>query len=360
MQTILNYADSPFLVIWEITRACDLACKHCRASAEPFALPGELTFPQAVTFMDDLKSMGCPILIFSGGDPLKRKDLPRLVSYAHRLGLKTATIPAATDLLKKERIQELKEAGLDQIAFSLDFPNAELHDVFRGSPGAFEKTLDAVSWAKELGLPVQINTVITLASLPYLEEMAALVTNLGVVFWEVFFLVPVGRGERLPALSAQSCEDAFEILYRVHKKSSFILKVTEAPHYRRYVSQMEGTGSMLSPRLTRSEGPGQTMGHAPKAVNSGKGFAFVAYNGEISPSGFLPKVAGNVKTRLFSEIYREDPLFRDLRDDCKLLGRCGRCEFKNICGGSRSRSFAMTGNPFASDPWCAYRPAALD
>ena len=340
-----------------MTRACPLACVHCRASAQRNPLPGELTTSEGKKLIDDVVDMGCPILIFSGGDPLQRPDLYELVTYAHDKGLRTATIPAASEYLTKDVLIQLKEAGLDQVAFSLDFPKEELHDEFRKTPGAFQKTLQAVSWAKEVGLPVQINTVITAETLPYLEEMAKLVNHLGIVFWEVFFLVPVGRGRELAPLTADLCEDAFQKLYSVHKEAKYILKVTEAPHYRRFVAQMEGTGTQLAPRLKKSEGPGATMGHAPRAVNAGSGFMFVAYNGEASPSGFLPKATGNVKTQSLSTLYRDTPLFKDLRNPEKLLGKCGRCEFKKICGGSRSRAFAMTSVPFASDPWCSYNPA---
>jgi radical SAM protein len=354
----VDFDQSPFLIIWEMTRACPLACIHCRASAQRDPLPGELSTNEGKKLIDDVVSMGCPIIIFSGGDPLERKDLYELVTYAKEKGLRTATIPAASDSLTREVLINLKNSGLDQVAFSLDFPQEKLHDDFRKTPGAFKKTLQAVEWTKEVGLPVQINTVITAGTLPYLQEMADLVNKLGIVFWEVFFLVPVGRGNELPPLSPELCEFAFQILYDVHKDANFILKVTEAPHYRRFVAEQEDTGAELAPRLRKSEGPGATMGNAPRAVNAGKGFMFVAYNGEVSPSGFLPKATGNVKYNSLAELYRTTPLFKDLRDSSKLIGKCHRCEYRNICGGSRSRAFAMTKNPFASDPWCVYQPTS--
>ncbi len=352
----VDFNKSPFLIIWEMTRACPLACIHCRASAQRDPLPGELSTQEGKKLVNDVVSMGCPIIIFSGGDPLQRKDLFELVRYAKDKGLRTATIPAASEYLTKDVLVKLKDAGLDQVAFSLDYPQEKLHDEFRKTPGTFRKTLEAVAWAKEAGLPVQINTVITAGTLPYLEEMARLINTLGIVFWEVFFLVPVGRGKELPPLSPGLCEQAFEKLYAFHQHASYILKVTEAPHYRRFVSQKEGTGTTLAPRLRRSEGPGATLGHAPRAVNAGNGFMFVAYDGQVSPSGFLPKATGNVKSSSLAQLYRTSPLFVQLRDSSNLLGKCGRCEFQTICAGSRSRAFAMTGNPFASDPWCGYQP----
>jgi AdoMet-dependent heme synthase len=351
-----DFTKSPFLVIWETTQACDLSCRHCRASAEPYRSPEELSTEEGKKLLREIHDMGCRIVVLTGGDPLKRPDLFELIRYGRSLDLRMATIPAATELLTPDKIVQLKEAGLDQVAFSLDFPSAELHDTFRGTPGAYKKTMEAIEWARTVSLPSQINTTITALSLPYLEAMGELVSRLGIVFWEVFFLVPMGRGKLLEELNAQQCEDAFRLLYDVHKKCSFVLKVTEAPHYRRYVAQREGVQRGLPRRLQRSEGPGGTVGYAPRAVNSGNGFLFVSHHGEVFPSGFLPLPAGNVRRERLSDIYRNSPLFLDLRDPSKLRGICGRCEFKEICGGSRSRAFAVTGDPLAAEPWCVYLP----
>ena len=352
----MAYENSPFLTIWETTRACDLACKHCRASAQSLPLPGELTTAEAKKMLNDIFEMGCKIVVFSGGDPLKRKDLIELLTYAKKLGLRTSTIPAATPLLTSEMIGALKKTGIDQIAFSLDFPTAKLHDSFRGTPGTFDKTLEAVEWCNELDLPVQINTTITSHSLPYLPEMGKLVTKFGVVFWEVFFLVPTGRGRDLAHLTPDQCEKAFAILDKVHRESEFILKVTEAPHYRRYSAQKEGKKIELPSHLVRSEAPKHTIGLAPEAVNAGKGFMFVSYAGDVHPSGFMPIECGNLRDTPIADIYRNSVVFRNLRTPFRLLGKCGKCEFNSICGGSRSRAFAMTGNYLASDPWCNYVP----
>lgn len=351
-----DFSQTPFLVIWETTQACDLTCRHCRASAEPQRSPEELMTEEGKDILRQIRETGCRIVVLSGGDPLKRPDLFDLIRYGHSLDLRMATIPAATNLLTQDKIIKLKEAHLDQVAFSLDFPTAELHDVFRGTPGAFQKTMEGIAWARSVALPSQINTTITAQSLPYLQQMGGLVSRLGIVFWEVFFLVPMGRGKLLEELSAEQCEEAFRLLYDVHKKCSFVLKVTEAPHYRRYVAQREGVQKGLPQRLRRSEGPGGTVGHAPGAVNAGNGFAFISFHGNIFPSGFLPLAAGNVRRDKLSDVYRNSPLFRDLRDVSKLKGICGRCEYKEICGGSRSRAFAMTGDYLAAEPWCVYEP----
>jgi radical SAM protein len=378
----IDYSRTPFVIIWETTQACDLACRHCRASARPLRDPRELSTAEGEDLLRQAASMGTPIFILSGGDPLKRPDLCRLVRTGAGLGLRMATIPAATDILTRDAVRALKEAGLEQMAQSVDFPRADLHDAFRGVPGAFARSMEAIEWAHECGLPVQINTTVCGASFPHLEEMAALVRALGIVFWEVFFLVPTGRGVDLGGLTPEQCERAFAILYQVQKESKFLVKVTEAPHYRRYVVQREeeearaggqrkGAGAPaeavlghrrggavreLPSQLIRTEGPGHTIGLASQGVNAGNGFLFVSHTGDVFPSGFLPLKAGNVRERPLAEIYRESPLFLQLRRPSDLRGVCGRCEYAAICGGSRSRAYALTGDYLASDPWCAYRP----
>ena len=361
----VDFAVAPFLVIWEVSQACDLACRHCRASAQPLRHVDELTTAEGERLLSDTASMGTPVFILSGGDPLKRPDLYQLIRHGKSVGLRMGTIPAATPMLTEDVVRGLKDAGLDQMALSLDFPDAERHDTFRGVPGAFALTMRAVEWAHRAGLPLQINTTLCEHSAAALPEMAALVERLGIVFWEVFFLVPVGRGEMLGGLTPAQCEDLFALLYDVQKRSSFVLKVTEAPHYRRYVAQHEAEtagrpshphAAAMPQLLQRSEGPGHTVGLAPRGVNAGNGFAFVAHNGEVFPSGFLPISAGNVRQQPVFEIYRNSPLFRTLRDPDALRGRCGRCEYRVICGGSRSRAYALTDDYLATDPWCGYQP----
>jgi radical SAM protein len=359
----VDFDKAPFLVIWETTQACALACTHCRASAQPNRDPLELTTEEGYGVIRATAEMGTPLLIFSGGDPTNRPDLLDLIRFGRAQGLRVATIPAATDCLTRERVLALKDAGLEQMALSLDQPRAELHDAFRATPGAFAKTMAAIEWAHEAALPLQINTTLCGATAPYFEEMAGLVERLGIVFWEVFFLVPVGRGALLSGLTAAQCESLFETIYRIQKRGAFIVKVTEAPHYRRFVAQQEtiAAGHAHSPAqipalLTRSESPGHTVGLAPRGVNAGNGFLFVSHQGEIYPSGFLPVSAGNVRKDSLAEVYRKSPLFTRLRNPDALSGRCGRCEYRRICGGSRSRALALTGDPFRTDPWCGYEP----
>jgi radical SAM protein len=364
----VDYERSPFLVIWETTQACDLACHHCRASAQPNRDERELSTEEGESVLRQVAGMGAPICVLSGGDPLKRPDLYRLIRYGADLGLRMATIPAATERLTEDVVRRLKEAGTSQMAVSLDFPRADLHDGFRGVAGSFARTIKAIDWAHAHDLPVQINTTLCGESAPHLQEMVELVKSLGVVFWEVFFLVPMGRGSTLRGLTARQCENLFGILYSAQKYAKFLVKITEAPHYRRYVAQREraeaGGGVTrargdLPSQLVRTEGPGHTIGLAPQGVNSGNGFMFISHTGEIYPSGFLPISAGHVRRDRLDDIYRDAPLFRELRRPASFAGVCGLCDFNMICGGSRSRALALTGNHLASDPWCLYQPASM-
>ncbi len=348
----VDFDRCPFLVIWETTQACDLACKHCRASAIPGPIPGELSTAEGYRLIDDVAAMGTPLLVLSGGDPAARPDLIDLVRHGKSRGLRMATIPAATPRLTPVLLENLKAAGLDQVAFSLDFPSAALHDGFRGSPGAFDRTIAAMGWARNLGLPAQINTCVWEKSAEHLEEMAKLVEDLGAVFWEVFFLVPTGRGTGIGGLSPERCEELFEVLRAAQSRKKFILKVTEAPHYRRYLAQHRDKENGRARHAGPEAADHGAVPLAQRGVNAGNGFLFVSHYGDIYPSGFLPMPAGNVKRDAIAEIYRNAPVFRELRDPAALHGACGACAWSALCGGSRSRAFALTGDPLGPDPWC--------
>jgi radical SAM protein len=363
-----DFDKKPFLVCWETTSACDLACVHCRASAQPEPAPDELNFEESMRLVREVHGMGTPILVFTGGDPLKKKRLDDLIRYAKSLGLKTGAIPAVTPLLTETRIRELKEAGLDQIAFSLDAPNAADHDAFRKTPGVFAKTLESIKSANACGLATQVNSLINVHNSRQIDEFIALVESLPIVFWEVFFLVPVGRGADLNLLSAEKFDEAFAKIYMLQKRVRFVVKVTEAQHYRKYVFEQKLLERGIDPRaidageialpelLSRAEGPGGNIGLAPKGVNSGKGFLFVSSRGEVFPSGFLPLKAGDLRKNNLSDIYRNSPLLKELRDPALLKGKCGICPFKDFCGGSRSRAYAVTGDYLAEEPCCSYQP----
>lgn len=361
----IDFDERPFIVIWETTQACDLSCLHCRASAQPLRNPFELSTEQAKQMIDEVADMRAPLFVMTGGDPLKRPDIFELVSYAAEKGIRPSLTPSATPLLTREAVVKLKESGLARLAISLDGPTAEIHDAFRRVPGSYQWTLDAVRYAREIGLPVQINTTITRHNLAQLDDMIALLETLDIVLWSVFFLVPTGRGTSIDLISADEFEEVFEKLYETSRRASFDIKSTEAQHYRRFLLQkrteLRQSGVVDQAQLPSVLGMARTedgIGRAPKGINDGKGFVFVSHQGEVFPSGFLPVSAGNVKRQSLAELYRHSPLFVALRDEENLHGKCGSCEYRRVCGGSRARSFALTGDLFAEEPCCSYQPKA--
>jgi len=359
IQTV-DFNERPFIAIWEVTQACDLACAHCRASAQPERHPEELTTAEGKQLIDEIATWKVPVFVFTGGDPIKRPDLFELISYARTVGVRVSLTPSATPLLTQEIIIRLKEAGLARLAVSMDGASAATHDSFRGLSGSFARTLDAVRWANEIGLPVQINTTFSRRNIAEIDEIVALMEQLRIALWSVFFLVPTGRGKLNDLLSADEFEAIFEKLHQLSKTATFDIKTTEAQHYRRFILQKKVADKRA--KAIKVDVPVSTdeIGRAPRGLNDGKGFVFISHKGEVFPSGFLPLSAGSIRGQRLETIYRESPLFRDLRDTTQLDGKCGACEFKQICGGSRARAYALTGNPFGEEPCCAYVPRGYD
>lgn len=351
MSASIDFHKAPLLVIWEVTRACALACQHCRASAEDWRDPRELTLDEGRRLIDDVAAMGTPLIVFTGGDPLQRQDLEDLVRHAVARKLTVGTIPAVTPRISRERIISLRDAGVHQMALSLDGETAAKHDAFRRVEGTFALAMNAATWIREAGVPLQINSVFGAWNFNDFDAVAELVVSLGIVFWEVFFLVPTGRGAGLQSCTPQQMEVLFGKLHELAKTAPFVIKVTEAQHYRRYLAQHGGIGP---------EGhPMNRAALSSKPVNSGHGFCFVDRIGNVCPSGFLPVECGNVKETSVIDIYRNHPVFRELRDFTKLKGKCGVCEFRDMCsGGSRARAYALTGDYMGSEPFCAYHPKA--
>lgn len=347
----MNFDQSPLLVIWETTQSCDLACVHCRASAQPERHPQELSTEEGKALLDQVKTFGNPLMVFTGGDPLKRPDLMELMRYSVSLGLRTNVSPSATPLLTNEAIGGFKSAGLARMAISLDGWDAASHDTFRGVPGTFLRAMDALRHARDIGLETQIQTTVTRANMDHLAEIADRVEEVKGRMWSLFFLVVTGRAQQEQDLTAEEYEKVFEFLHQRSKTSSFEIKTTEAMHYRRYVAQRR-----------KEEGHGAEAEDAKRAafrsagVSDAKGFVFVSHTGDVCPSGFLAIPGGNVRHESLVDVYRNATLFRELRDTSLREGKCGFCEYRNLCGGSRARAYAATGDYLAADPRCVYQP----
>lgn len=376
-----DLSQRPFLVIWEVTQACDLVCRHCRAEAQPEHDPEALTYEEGCALMEQIEAFGrpSPLFILTGGDPFKRADVFDLVAQATERGLAVAVSPSGTPLLNRANLQRLKEAGARAISLSLDGSTPEIHDAFRQVGGSFAYTLAGWEAAHQVGLKVQVNTTVTRHNLDDLARIFALVRDKGAMTWSVFFLVPTGRGQAEDEISPLDYEAVMHFLYDASKYLG--VKTTEGHHYKRVVLQrwaLEARGvpaetclplnetywrlreelGALLPEAERPSPPGRIR-RAPLHVNSADGFVFISRRGEVFPSGYLPLSAGNVRQTPLTVIYRHSELFQALRDKGRLKGRCGRCEFRNVCGGSRSRAYALTGDVLAEEPYCVYEPGSF-
>ena len=356
------------MLYYEVTQACDLVCKHCRASAQETAAADELTTAQSLALIDEVaKFERTPTMVFTGGDPLKRADLFRLIEHATGLGIQTALTPSATPLATRDAFERAKQAGIQALGISLDGPNATIHDAFRGFEGSFVKTLEMLEFARQLQLPVQVNTSITRRNFDLIDDIAEILTDQGIMMWSVFFLVPVGRGLEEERITPGEYEIAFEKLWCHAQSKPFAVKTTEAPHYRRFVLQHGGNpleGARGEGRWASIMSRGQSgtprsprigTHRAPLGVTDGRGIMFVSQNGEIFPAGFLPVVCGKFPDNSPVEVYRNHPVFRALQNPDNYRGICGVCEYRHVCGGSRARAYAVTGDYLGAEPDCCYQ-----
>ena len=362
----VDYGQRPMLVFWETTRACQVACRHCRASALTTPLPGELSVAEGRNLIDQVAGFGRPhpILVLTGGDCLLRRDLFELVDYATALGVPVALSPSVTPALTPEMVERIAASGVKAVSISLDGATRPTHEGVPAVERHFDDTLVAIRSLVAAGLTVQINTTVMRENLHELADLAALVQETGAHIWEVFFLVHVGRGVVSGAITPDEHEGVCHFLFDA-SQYGFILRTVEAPFFRRVVAERRAGGTApetgvyreLSNRLTTLLGPATKKSSAhTAATRDGKGILFVAHDGEVYPAGFLPVGLGNLRDRPLSEIYRDDGLLMDIRA-AKFSGRCGRCEYADLCGGSRSRAYAATGDPLAEDPACAFEPA---
>ncbi|NJN68726.1 MAG: TIGR04053 family radical SAM/SPASM domain-containing protein [Chloroflexaceae bacterium] len=380
-QPVYDLNERPFIVVWETTQACDLACRHCRMGVNDAHDPQILSFEEGCRLMDQVLEFGKPrpIFIMTGGDPFKREDLFDLIRYGAERGILVAVSPSGTPLLNAENIRRIKEAGARAMSLSIDGSNAAIHDDFRRVPGVFERTVEGWKIAREVGIKVQINTTVTRYNLFDLPHIFRLAYQIGAMTWSLFFLVPTGRALSEDEISPEDYEAVMNFLYDASKFIS--AKTVEGHHYKRIVVQraaLEIKGLPPEPymhlnetyhrlrdhldQMVREENlppPLERIRRAPMHINSGNGFVFVSQRGDVYPCGYLPIQVGNVRQQSLSDIYRDSPVMRSLRDRSQLTGRCGVCEFYSLCSGSRSRAYAMTGDVLSEEQFCIYQPGSF-
>ncbi|HEV2349615.1 MAG TPA: TIGR04053 family radical SAM/SPASM domain-containing protein [Terriglobia bacterium] len=349
-----DYSQTPLNIYWEMTQACALACRHCRASAMPNPHPFELTFEEGVKFLRQIPEFGNPMpqLILTGGDPLDRTDLYDLIDEARRLGIGVSITPAATVALSREVLGKLQEHGVEGLGLSLDGSSEVLHDSIRGVPGTYDRTLLAMKWAQELKMPLQVNTLVSAETADDVPAIYELLKPFGVARWSLFFLISVGRGKVLQPLTAEEGEKLMGWIYETSRAAPFVVATTEAPAYRRVALERMRAEGLSGEQIKRNPA------YRGFGIRDGHGIMFVSSIGDICPAGFLPLVVGNVRKDRVADIYRNAPVFKSLHDPTQFEGPCGFCEYSAICGGSRARAFESTGNPLASDPFCTYVPEA--
>ncbi len=341
------------LVAWEVTRSCNLACRHCRAEAHSEPYPGECDTAAAKAFIDSLPEVGSPIIIFTGGEPLLRRDIFELVAYARDKGLRSVMAPNGT-LVTPENARLMAESGIQRCSISIDGADAAHHDAFRGVPGAFEGALRGMACLREAGIPFQINTTVTRDNLSHFKEIFSLAERLGAAAWHIFLLVPMGRATDLrdQVITAEEYEETLNWLYDFRKTTAMHLKATCAPHYYRIMRQRaKAEGVSVTPDTFG-------MDAMTRGCLGGIGFCFVSHVGRVQPCGYLELDCGNVFTTPLPEIWRSAEPFLRFRDKGAYLGKCGICEYHRVCGGCRARAYSLTGDSMAEEPLCTYAPGS--
>ncbi len=358
----IRYDTTPQLVFWETTKACPLSCRHCRADAISCGLPDQLSTAEGMDLIEQVASFGqpSPILVMTGGDVLMRDDLDTLIIAAKDRGVRLALAPAVSPLLSEERARSLRALGIRSLSLSLDGVGP-VHDRIRGVEGHFADTAETVAMLRSLGFVIQINSTVMVDTVNELPRLAAFLVAAGLKIWEVFFVIEVGRGISMLSLKPQDNEDVVHFLYDM-SAYGLVIRTVEAPFFRRVVrARNEGRALSQGPlyfalmdEARRLLGPAI---HEPRVAlagtRDGKGIIFIAHNGDVYPSGFLPFTLGSVRERSLVSIYRDEPLLLDIRQ-ARFHGTCGICEYRDLCGGSRSRAFATSGDPLASDPACLF------
>ena len=352
MRLLPNGAPPLRLVAWEVTRSCNLACKHCRAEAHPEPYPGELSTVQSKALIDTFTDTGDPIVIFTGGEPLMRHDIFELASYAGEKGLRCVMAPNGT-LITREKVKLMREAGISRCSISIDGVDPAQHDAFRGMQGAFDAAMQGIAYLKEAGIEFQINSTVTRQNLEDFKKIFALAEDLGAAAWHIFLLVPMGRASGLAdqVISAQEYETVLNWFYDFRKTTSMHLKATCAPHYYRIMRQRaKEEGVAVTPETFG-------MDAMTRGCLGGTGFCFISHTGQVQPCGYLELDCGNVLQTPFSEIWRASKPFLQFRTPAEYEGKCGICEYHKVCGGCRARAYSIGNSHMGEEPLCSYTPA---
>lgn len=386
---------TPRLIFWEVTKGCNLRCIHCRAIPTKLTSGLDLSTNTAIALIDQISATYNPILVLSGGEPLFRADIFDLASHAGERGMRVALATNGT-LVSAAIASKIVSAGIRRVSISLDGADAATHDAFRGIPGAFEAALSGFRALKERGMSLQINMTIARHNFRQLPQVFELAKSLGADALHTFLLVPVGCGVSIAAdqmVPPREYEEILNWFYDRAQEGEIELKATCAPHYFRVMRQRRaaerrsttalslhpaherhsakrhdriGPTEMTMPGATgvglhpRGEGrannhPGE-MRAMTRGCLAGTGVCFISHQGEVYPCGYLPVVAGDLRKQTFAEIWQNSPTFSLLRDTGNLQGKCGRCEFRNVCMGCRARAFAATGDFLGAEPFCIYEP----
>jgi heme b synthase len=358
------------MVAWEVTRSCNLACGHCRASALRGPYEGELDTEKCKQILDEIAAVGKPVIILTGGEPLLRPDICEIAAYGDRKGLRMVLATNGT-LVTETVAENLIQAGIRRVSISIDGPEAESHDAFRGVPGAFAGAMAGIAAMKRAGLEFQINTTITKANLSQIREIHVLAHRLGAAAHHIFLLVPTGRAKEMAdqEITPLAYEETLNWFYEEGLGCAIQLKATCAPHYYRIFRQrckeQQGETGKVSERLASAGvpegrpaagGEGQSLHAMTRGCLGGSAFCFISHRGQVQPCGYLELDCGQVTERRFAEIWNESPIFQDLRDLGRYKGKCGRCEFIRVCGGCRARAYETTGDYLAEEPFCVYEP----
>lgn len=339
------------LIAWEVTRSCNLACKHCRAEAHMDPYPGEFSTDEAKALIDTFPETGDPIIIFTGGEPLMRPDIFELVAYARDKGLRCVMAPNGT-LITPEVARKMAEAGISRCSISIDGPEAVSHDAFRGVPGAFDAAMRGIQYLKDAGIEFQLNSTVTKSNLGSFKDIFRLADGLGAAAWHIFLLVPMGRAAELAGevITAAEYEEVLNWFYDFRKTTKMHLKATCAPHYYRIMRQRAaGEGIAVTPETFG-------MDAVTRGCLGGTGFCFISHTGQVQPCGYLELDCGNVRETPFPEIWRSSRHFQEFRTPSDYEGKCGHCEYHKVCGGCRARAYSLTGNHLAEEPLCSFTP----